>query len=290
MITIILALITTVLAEKAYVAKRELVWAFATTHKSLPPPKNANILGESHPLFKFYQEELKDYKQTIMAATLTRIEMELRDKKKLMCYPGSSEFSRRREFTYLTSQYIQPAPQLVVTKKIGQRLLKKYTGKVSLKEIMNDKSLKGSLAEGRSYGEEIDQLLKDNGQNIKRQVYNTFIQTVIPQIKISRIDYTLEYPFVVNSMEAEDKNKKIPLMTIPLSDVKEYVTQYIACTKSPEGLEVIKRLDRAIRENVSKEIFWKGVLRSVPEGEKKNFQRAIDSFITQRKTHASVIE
>ena len=269
--------------------KPVLMWAFPTSSKALPPPKT-NILDAKHPLFKLYHDELADYDQQIMAATITRIEADMKSKR-LICYPGSSEYTRRRSFAYLTSQYIQPAPQLIMTEGKGKELMKKFGGHVTLKKVIQMEGLKGSLAEGRSFGETIDRILaSQEAGNYKRQVYNTFIQTVTPQIKNGRVDYTLEYPFVVQAMEKEDTNGKVRLMIIPLEDAEHFVTQYTACSKTPEGLAIIKRLDKIVKKNVSDPNYWKGVMDSIEPKDRAEFQKHIDKFIVNRSKESVVID
>lgn len=289
MISLLLSLITfTNVQAEAVSQKPVMTWAFATSSKSLPPPKS-NIVNEKHPLFKLYYDELKDYEQLIMAATITRIEADMKSKR-LICYPGSSEFSRRRSFSYLTSQYIQPAPQLIMTEEKGKALIKKMGGHVTLKKLIQVEDLKGSLAEGRSFGETIDRILASHKGNYKRQVYNTFIQTVTPQIKNGRVDYTLEYPFVVQAMEKEDQTSKVRLIVIPLEDAEHYVTQYTACSKTPEGLAIIKRLDKIVKKNVSDPKYWSGVIGSIEPKDRAEFQKHIDKFIEKRSKESVVID
>lgn len=268
--------------------KPVMTWAFATSSKTLPPPKS-NIVNEKHPLFKLYYEGLKDYEQLIMAATITRIEADMQSKR-LICYPGSSEFTRRRAFAYLTSQYNQPAPQLIMTEDKGKALIKKLGGHITLKKIIQVEELKGSLAEGRSYGETIDRILASHKGNYKRQVYNTFIQTVTPQIKNGRVDYTLEYPFVVQEMEKADTTSKVRLMIIPLEDAEHYVTQYTACSKTPEGLAIIKRLDKIVKKHVTDPTYWKGVIGSIEPKDRVEFRKHIDKFIEKRSKESVIID
>lgn len=267
--------------------KPELIWAFATSSTTMQP-SGLNIVDENHNLFKLFKKELHQYDHKVLKGTLPRIEKELKNQKNV-CYPGSTEFTRRKKFTYLTPMYVQPSPQLVVTEVLGQRLLNENQNGLTLKNIMEDKKLRGSLAEGRSYGETIDHILNSKQGNIKRRVYNTFIQTVVDQIKIGRVDYTIEYAFVVQALQNQSNENKIRLMTIPLKDVGPYVTQYTACSKTPEGLNIIEKLDEVIRKNINKPEYWAGVLESVPRAEKKEFQKKIDFFIKDRQKGPYII-
>ncbi len=267
----------------------EITWAFVNSTRSLNLP-NTNIFNENHFIFKLYKTKLADYNHTIISATLTRIEAELKSNK-LVCFPGSSEFTRRKEFSYLTSQYIQPSPQLIVSAETGKKILKKYKGKVSLTEILNDPGLKGTVAEGRSYGEVMDGILKKNpSRNLSQSVYSAWIKTVSMQIKNGRLDYTLENPFVVRELEASDKHNPVKLVTIALSDSDKFVTQYVACAKTPEGLKVIRRLDQVIMNSVGMKQYWQGVLKAIPKEEREDFQKHIDSFVSHRQHHSLIIK
>lgn len=268
---------------------KDLIWGYAIPNKAVLSSKT-NILNEDHPLIILYMKEMKDFKQTSLHATINRIEEEMKNKK-LVCYPGSSEYNRRREFSYLTSQYIQPAPQIVVQEELGKKLLAKYHGKINLVSLMNDETIKGALAEGRSYGESIDHLLKNNpSENIKRQVFNTPIQTVIEQIKNGRVDYTLEYPFFVDFMNANVAPKANKLITIPINDADSFVTQYTACSKTPDGIEIIKRIDKIVMKHVGRPEYWKEVLNSVPEKDKEEFKKQMKKFIKDRENTSVIIQ
>lgn len=286
-----LILVCVLFSARSYaVQKPVLTWAFATSTKAVPSTTSTNIINDKHALYKLFVKNLNNYDHVVLEATLPRIEEEIKSKK-LICYPGSSEFSRRRNFTYLTSLYIQPAPQLVVSKDLGKQLLKKFHGSVSLKKLLLEPNLRGALAEGRSYGETLDHILKGEKVNLKRQVYNTFIQTVVNQIKIGRMDYTLEYPFIVKALEEKSSAKNdVKLMTIPLSDAEEYVTQYAACSKTPEGLKVIKHIDEVVKKNVADKSYWTGVLNSLPASERADFQKNIDKFVRLRQIKSDIIE
>ncbi len=265
-----------------------LTWVFTTAAPGISLPK-ANIVDERHPLVKLYQAELSDYPQTSFSGTVPRIEMELKGKK-LVCFPGSSDATRRKEFTYLTPQYIQPAPHLIVRKDLGERLLKQNKNGINLKSILHDKSIKGLIGEARSYGTIIDTIIHENQpNNLKKGVFETFSSSPLNMLEKGRADYTIEYPFILqNLIEVGSVGKD--LMNFPLNDVGHSMTQYLACSKTPEGLKVVKRADRVIREHVKDPKFWAGVLESMPEADRPAFQKEINKFTESRIKAPIIIE
>jgi uncharacterized protein (TIGR02285 family) len=265
-----------------------LTWVYTTAVPGVSLPK-ANIVDERHPLIQLYHSEFRDYQQTGFSATVPRIEMELRTKK-LVCFPGSSDATRRKEFTYLTPQYIQPAPHLVVRKELGLRLLQQNKNGISLKSILHDTSLKGLIGEARSYGNVIDTLISENqSNNLKKGVFETFSPNPLNMLEKGRADYTIEYPFILHNLKEAGAIGN-DLMSIPLTDVGHSMTQYLACSRTPEGLAVIKRADHIIREHVKDPKFWVGVLESIPEMDRPAFQKEINKYVESRAKAPIIIE
>jgi len=265
-----------------------ITWVFTSASPSISPLK-ANIVDDKHDLFKLYRAQLSDYQHTSFTGTIPRIEIELK-RKTLACYPGSSDASRRKEFTYLTSQYIQPAPQLIVKKELADRLRLQYKNGIYLKEILKEKKLAGLIGEARSYGVAIDKILSNNlPNNIKKGVFETFGPSSLNMIEKGRADYTIEYPFILHNLR-ESALIGTELVNLPLLDVGQSMTQYLACSKTPEGLAVIKRADKIIREHVRDNQYWTGVLQSMPEADRPSFQKEINKFVETRSKTPVIIE
>ena len=261
-----------------------LTWLFASTPENSPMP---SIVSPKHPLFLLYQSGLSGYEQNIFTGSLPHIEMELKSKK-LVCFPGSSEAVRRKEFAYLTSQYIQPAPRIVMTKAMAEKVNAKYK-KITLKEILNDSSLRGVIDQSRSFGPEIDKLLSENSKNIKKGVFDTFSNTIFVMIQKGRADYTIELPLILNFSKQKHKTDS-SLVSLKLMDVEPYITQFLACSKTPEGLQVVKAADELVRKNIQDPKYWEGVLLGMNASERSHFQKEIDKFVKSRTSAAVIIQ
>jgi uncharacterized protein (TIGR02285 family) len=274
-------------AEATKSDTRTITWIF-TSPSNLNSDVKTNIVDENHPLFRLYRQNLSDYQHTMIRATIPRIEVELKSKD-LVCYPGSSEAKRRKGFSYLTPQYIQPAPELITSKSIVEKYFKENHEGVSLKELLKDKRLRGLVGSGRSFGPEIDELISASSPGMRSGVYDSFGPSLMQMIEKGRADYTVEYPFILEYLQ---KNNGIStnLVAIPFSDVNHSVTQYLACSKTADGLTIVKRADQTIRENVRKPEYWKGVIESMPEKSRRPFQKEIEKFIEYRAKKSIVIE
>jgi uncharacterized protein (TIGR02285 family) len=277
-----------VFANHKVVGKSQsITWAFTSAPDKLQSVQS-NLITSHHELFRLYYQYLEEYEHTGMVATVPRIEHELQ-KKRLVCYPGSSEAVRRREFAYLTPQYIQPSPQLVVSKKTAETLLRGGVKSVRLADILDNRGLNGVIGKGRSFGPSIDKILGEKNQNLNVMLIETFGTSALKMIRSRRVSYTIEYPFIVKAL-TENNQELSDLVTIPLSDVDTVMIQYLACSKTPEGLEVIRRADEIIRRNIANPSYWVGVLETAPPESKKSLQKEIDKYIIERRKAPVIIE
>lgn len=267
-------------------AAETLTWVLTTAAPGISMPKDT-IITEEHPLMLLYKEHFSDYQYTSFKATVPRIEAELKSKR-LVCFPGSSEANRRREFAYLTPQYLQPTPEIVMRKEIADRLFP-HRHAISLKELLKDKKLRGLIGEARSFGSEIDTILNDNSENLRKGVFETFGSGLLNMIEKDRADYTIEYPFIFRHLQTIERIGK-DLVSFQVSDASPTIVQYLACSKTPEGLAIVKRADKLIREHIQEPKYWSAFVQALAEKDRVRFQKEVDAFIASRKKASIVIE
>jgi len=266
---------------------QSIVWAFTSAPDRNPTIQNS-LVTNKHELFRLYYKNLSDYNHSVFSGSIPRIEQELKARK-LVCYPGSSDADRRKAFSYLTPQYIQPSPKLITRKDIAEKLLKNGQTGVSLRELIRNPEYSGLVAESRSFGTSIDRIISEKPNNLRSQLLDTFSSATLQMIASKKADYSIEYGFIFKSQQGENIRYK-NIVEVPISDVDSFMTQYLACSKTPEGLAVIKRADQVIRENIKNPSYWKGVLESIPENERGPFQKEIDSYISERIKAPIIIE
>jgi len=274
-------------AKATTLQSESIVWAFTATAEKTSSVQPFFLTSRSE-LFRLYYKNLSDYNHSIFTGSIPRIESELKNKK-LVCYPGSSSADKRKEFTYSTPQYIQPAPRLITRKEIADKILKKGEKSISLREILHHKELNGLITEARSYGPSADKIIAEKPNNLKTQFLDTFGSTILQSIAAGRVDYTLEYDFIVRTMK-EGNPRFTELVSLPISDTSSTIVQYLACSKTPEGLAVIKRADEVIRKNIARSEYWKAFLESIPANERGSFQSEIDKYIAERTKAPVIVE
>lgn len=270
------------------VKDQTVTWVMTSSNSQTTAPEKTNVISDKHFIFKLFTESLSEYSHTVLIATVPRIEVELKSGR-LVCFPGSSEANRRKQFSYLTSQYIQPPPQVVMQRVMAEKLLKKNKHGVLLKDLLKDKSLRGLVGESRSFGNTVDQILASTENRISTGVFDALGANVIQMIEKGRADYTIEYPFILDGLK---KSNQVAgsIVTIPMIDAGPSMTQYVACSKTPEGKAVIKRLDKIIRDNIRRPEYWQTVISSIPLSEQSAFQKEINKFIEVRSKNSVIIE
>jgi uncharacterized protein (TIGR02285 family) len=262
-------------------------WAFSSMSTKASAEKTG-LLTRKDELFRLYQIGFREYQNQEFTATIPRIEQELKTKN-LVCYAGSSDAERRKKFSYLTSQYVQPAPKIIMLKSLANKLLSPGKKTLALRELIKNQDLVGVVGESRSYGPSIDKIITPMPSSIKPIVLETFSASSMQMIINKRADYTIEYSFVIKAL-IENKQQYQDIVAIPISDIDPVMVQYLACSKTPEGLAVIKRADKIIRENVQNSAYWSGVLKTVSPHEQASFKAEIQRFIEMRKKASIIIE
>lgn len=264
-----------------------IIWVFSTLADKNPTVQTS-LVTNRHELFRLYYKDFADYSHVTRAASLPRIEQELKTKN-LACYPGSSEAERRKAFSYLTPQYIQPSPRLIIRKDIAEKFLKPHQKSVSLQEIVNHPELTGVRGVDRSFGPDIDKILSSKSAHLKTITLDTFGPGAIETLEHKKADYTIEYGFIFDSFKANNQRYK-NIISVAINDIPPFITQYLACSKTSEGLAVIKRADEIIRKNVVKSSYWEGFLATIPLKERATFQKEIDKFVANRSKAVNIIE
>lgn len=275
-------------AKAANIAKETIHWGVPSESsvKPLLDFKVKPLASKDSFMLELLRENLPQYQHEYFTGNVQRILMELQ-KSTNTCFTVSLEDRSRLEYAYWTSYAILPPP-LFVTRKDVLPKLKLHDGKVSLVETAENKKLKGATGISRSFGPELDALLKKTkDSNLQRSSFDFFSQNVLEMINTNRIDYTIEHRFVYNQYS---RGNKFPnLVTVPIVEAKNPLTAYVLCSRSPLGHAVIEKIDRIIRENVDTiEYKKKNMLEGYPADNDADFEIEVNKFAKERMKKAVI--
>lgn len=255
-----------------------LQWGYSD-FSSLPPKMKRHFIGEHQPLFRRLTQALPEYDHVTFSGSISRIEHELKAGP-LTCFPASSNADARKAFTYLTPLYVAPSPVLVMNRKVANKPREKG-GKMRLRNLLQDKSLQPLFTDSRSYGPILDKIIDKEYTSGSRQITGPFIQRVADMIRQGRGDYAIEYRYMVDDAITGAKD---PAVTIAfIEEIPDFNIQYIACSKTQEGLKIIEKLDKMLQDQSSTPEFKKEILVFGDEPPSEEFTRALDDFIKNRK-------
>ncbi|WDP89509.1 MAG: hypothetical protein HUN04_07150 [Desulfobacter sp.] len=118
---------------------------------------------------------------------------------------------------------------------------------LSIVDIITDKRFRGLLIKKRSYSTDIDRILAiyKGRSNITRCIIDE--QTYIKMLAMKRVDYILEYPFVIrHTLDRHFPEFKGRFVLVPITEIAPFYYVYIACPKNEWGRALITDINAAL--------------------------------------------
>lgn len=265
--------------SEAPVSQHTLYWVFSAT-QDVRDEDRARFMTEDNPILKILTKHLPEYQHNFMYGTVQRVEKELQGSK-LVCFPASSNLTRRVAFAYLTPIGVLPDPVIVTRKDIADKYLQK-DGTISLQDLVKDPDVKGLFPELRSYGSKIDDVIFGKASKVRSRPMAPFGANIMMMIQNHRADFTLEFPIFLEALK-----KTVPLaanmVTAPIHGLNQGIPSYVACSRTPGGLEVITKIDSILRESAQDPIYKKTLLSMATTAEAPRFAKEVDHYLMLRK-------
>lgn len=207
------------------------------------PRKDAGI-GDL--LVRLVARHLPEIEHHYQRANLKRMLAELEAGHEV-CVPGlikTAERERTMHFTQLPMLLLTPL-SLIIRKQ--DQSLYGESDSVSLEEVIRNPSLKLGLADGASFGEQIDAII--NRHKGEKHLYldrsTSLKRGLLRMIASKRIDYSIGYPWMVEYL-AEEVGLSGQFVMLKLRESASPVIWYATCSKSEWGLARIKEIDEVL--------------------------------------------
>ncbi|MDM4766508.1 hypothetical protein [Pelomonas sp. SE-A7] len=240
-------------------------------------PRNADDLGngEISGFLKLLIQRLPQYRHEFVEAGLPRFETLVRQGETL-CSALHLRRPERLEWLYFTELYpplFSRQIHVVVHKdKLANFELRGQP--LQLKELLQRRDLVGLLPRDRAFGGRIDSLLREAGSNAPATVVSGRGMQLLTMLRAHRMDWTLEYPSVVDSLGGGE------LVSLPLAEGRSTAVATLACSRNAEGKQRIEAIDAAVRklaQDAHRDAWirsWRG--DSVDEAERRSILRYMD--------------
>ena len=217
--------------------------AFSYAHGHAPRVAEDLGDGEISGFLRLLIQRLPQYRHEFVEASLPRFETLVRQGETL-CSALHLRKPERLEWLYFTHLY----PPLfsrqihVIVHKDNLARFQSQGQVLQLSDLLQRKDLVGLLPRDRAFGPRIDGLLQAAGSQAPATVVAGRSMQLLGMLKAKRMDWTLDYPTVVDAMGGSD------LVKLPLVEGRSTAVATMACSRSAEGKQRIEAIDAAVRK------------------------------------------
>jgi uncharacterized protein (TIGR02285 family) len=118
---------------------------------------------------------------------------------------------------------------------------------VLLSEFLRDQRVRGIIEQARSYSPGLDKILKSSERSGNFSRGPLEIASILRMILSGRVDYTIEYPFVVDYVMKKHHTQDMGLIGgIKIQELPPYVIAHVAAPKNQWGIKVIHEINHVI--------------------------------------------
>lgn len=214
------------------------------------PPQSMDDLGygELDGFLRILVKRLPQYRHVLVEMPFSRFEIQVRQGQPIcsVLHVRTPERLAWLYFSHLYPPLFSRQIHLVVHKdRVGQFETGGGTQMLQLSDLLQRPDLQGLLPRDRAYGPRIDALLRQAGDAGPRTLVPNRNMHLLHMLRAKRMDYTLEYPSVVD--EFMRLNGGDDLVKLPIAEGRSTQLATVACTRSPEGRQHIEAIDAAVR-------------------------------------------
>lgn len=243
--------------------------------------------GTGDKLVKMLQQQLPDYDHRVVVMSPGRVFAQMKQGENL-CLPSAIRTPEREAIAMFTPALLTMPIQLV-TREDVLKAHPRWREGVDLKTLVQDRALSGTYMASRSYGQTIDQILASSSNTGMHAVAAALPSSPYQMLALKRIDYTLEFPQIVQYHELR---KELPpgITVVPLRQDQQWLTGYVACTKNAWGQGAIRKIDSALRELAKEQAYRDLITAWTPDNDKAAQRKALDRFLNERASRNYVAQ
>ena len=204
--------------------------------------------GEVDGFLRLLIQRLPDYRHEFVEASTPRYESWSRQGETL-CSVLHVRRPERLDWLHFTP--LHPALQArqihIIVRKEALPRFEQDGQALQLAELLQRRDLVGLLPRDRSFGPRIDSLLAEQGPRGPRTIAVTRNTQLLAMLRAKRMDYTLEYPSVVQEF-LRQQGGPADLVRLPLAEGRSTQLATASCSRTPEGRQLIEVIDLAMRQ------------------------------------------
>lgn len=216
------------------------------------PPRSIGELGhgEVDGFLRVLLKRMPQFRHEFVEASTARYEAESR-RGETLCSALHVRTPERVQWLYFSHLYPALTSReihVIVPRKLMAELAKgrPQDGRLVLADLLKRQDLRLLLARDRAFGPQIDALLGQ--QAVPRLAVGAQLSAqLLDMLRAGRMDYTLEYPTVVN-----DYLRRVgdpgALVALPVAEGLSTLLATVSCSRTPAGKRAIEAIDAAVRQ------------------------------------------
>ena len=287
-LVILILLIESAFAQSS---EREIIWARTNFPPGFILDGSAQGLGYGDLLNRYMIEHLPQFKHTsVIYPNWTRLLLELQTNKTKVICTSAFFYRKPNERGGTHDKNLLSAPNFVfflhdvIVKKTKRHL---YPKEVSFRELLNNQELKYGFS--RIVGPIYNQILGDyigvknlgelsvkarinalrSKDNIILRLGDDMVEGPLKMVLYDRIDYTLEYEFMVNFVQDKIKSKG-ELVAIPVKEAKDGISvASYGCSPHLHGSEAINAINKVLIRDRNKTVYKENLSYLLPSSKKR---------------------
>lgn len=237
--------------------------------------------GIADQLFLFLQQRLPQFEHRNYFSNVSRI---LRDfsEDKIICTSLTKMKGREQLMRYSDPAVILPSHRLLYLK--AQKPLLEPLLNQRLQESISIQSLFTNPAEfhlgllvNRSYGQVVNQLIKDNPQKVRTFPVNSPFTLIYQLMLKKRIQFTIEYP-IVAYYHLKKLGIQQQVASLSIQENNQQLYAYITCSNNAKSAAVLNAINQLIAEHKSSQIYFNFVAQWLPKDALSNYRRVYREF------------
>ncbi len=235
------------------------------------------------------QRRLSQYSHKYQIASFKRAEQLFRYRG--VAYHASYfKTPERLKFAYFSELPTTLSPPIGITIKKENLPRFETDTPLSLSVLMHDKTIRGGVVKGRSYGKAIDALLArhENDSNMFFRSTTRIYSGSFGMLMADRFDYLLGYP--AEAVYVSQLEKTHDVITLPIQESQNYLRGYMACSKNELGREIIDQVDQILREKLGTEAYKAIFQRWLDDYSVKPFSDAYEAMLLETLGSQGVIK
>lgn len=244
-----------------------------------PPQQAADLAnGELDGFLRLLIPRMPQYQHRFVEASFPRFEVLVRQGETIcsLLHVKTPERLEWLYFTHLHTPLFSRQLHVIVHRDHLARFTSDRGQPLQLTALLKRRDLTGLLQRDRSYGPRIDALLAQADAPPAKIVAGRSMH-MLTMLRAKRMDYTLEYPTVVDEYQ---RGGAPELVKLPIAEGRSTNVATAGCSRSPEGRRAIEALDGAVRslaQDPKREAWvrqWRG--EHLDEADRQRLHRYMD--------------